>query len=61
MDWKKIGIFGALAPIIHQFDNVLQSSITGQHVPITVGTVLLPMLPTLGLTLLALFTRKPNQ
>lgn len=61
MNWLKIGIFGVAAPVIHTLDQVLTSNISGQHVPITSGTILLPSVPVLAGLLIALFTPHPKQ
>lgn len=60
MNWKKIGLFAGLSALVAGVTPWLQAATSGHPIPFTLGTVGVPALQTLVLTLAALFTKKPN-
>lgn len=61
MNWKKVGLFAGLSVLVAGITPWLQGISSGHPIPFTAGTVGVPVLQTLVLTLAALFTKPPHQ
>ena len=60
MNWKKIllaTLGGAFAGTVGSWSS---ETVAGHHVPFTVGTIVVPAVVTVIPTLLALFTKRPQ-
>ena len=60
VNWKSIFTYVIAAGLGASITPWAQSTISGQHVPFTVGTIAAPFAIKAVLSLAALFTQKPN-
>ena len=61
MNWKKLLLFGLGGPVVAAVNNVIVGNAAGVHIPFTAGTVLLPAIPIVLKSIVALFTQPPNE
>lgn len=60
MNWKSILMYLVSAAVAPVLGNYVSATMSGQHIPFTVGTILLPMAASALVALKALFATPPH-